>query len=111
MRTRAGQTGFSSFRQAYPRPCRGAWALLLGVGADKITALHLAEHRAEYPDKRTVANAAPLLVEGVRQWLEWEQLRLEDDDFVEVTSQFASSDTSARPGTVGQAPVQLSGTP
>ena len=84
-----------------------AWALLLGVGADKVTALHLAGHRAEYRGKRTVANAAPLLVEGVRQWFEWEELRLEDLDYVEVTSQFASSDTSARAGTVGQAPAQL----
>jgi Aminoglycoside 3-N-acetyltransferase len=72
-------------------------AILLRVGADKITALHLAEHRAEYPDKRTVVNGGPLLVEGVRQWLEWEELRVEYHDFVEVTSQFDSSDISTGP--------------
>jgi len=84
-----------------------AYVLLLGVGHEKSTVLHLAEHRCEYPGKHTVRNGAPLTVDGVRRWVEWTELWVADDDFEEVGEAFAAETGLTRIGTVGDARVQL----
>lgn len=75
--------------------------VLLGVQADKATALHLAEHRASYPGKHTVRNGGPLRIDGVRQWRTWDEVWLEDHDFIEVASRFAEQHDGVRSGRTG----------
>lgn len=84
-----------------------AWILLLGVTAAKITALHLAEHRATYPGKRTIPNGVAMIVDGRRQWVTWEELDVHDEDFVEVTDAFAADTGLVRTHQVGDATAHL----
>jgi aminoglycoside 3-N-acetyltransferase len=85
----------------------GAGVLLLGVGYEKSTALHLAEHRAEYPGKRTVRNGAPVLRDGERRWVTWEELEVADDDFDAVGSAFVEETGRERRGRVARADARL----
>lgn len=84
-----------------------AWILLLGVSAAKATALHLAEHRASYPGKRTVGNGAAMLVDGRRQWVSWRELDVHDHDFVAVGEAFADDTGLVRVHPVGAAQASL----
>ncbi|MFT3888405.1 MAG: AAC(3) family N-acetyltransferase [Arachnia sp.] len=84
-----------------------AWILLLGVTAAKATALHLAEHRATYPGKRTIPNGAAMLVDGERRWVTWEELDVQDDDFVDVAAAFAADTGLVRTRPVGDATAHL----
>lgn len=78
-----------------------AQVLLLGVGFDKNTSLHLAEARSGLP-VRTVANGAPLVVDGRRQWVTFREPVVDDDDFAAVGEDFAAHG-GVITGTVGQA--------
>ncbi len=60
-----------------------AKVVLLGVGYDKCTALHLAEGRAGLV-RGTASNGAPMMVEGRREWVAWEEVSVEDDDFAQL---------------------------
>lgn len=62
----------------------GARVLLLGVQANKATALHLAEYRASCIGKHLVAKRRPVLVDGKRRWLTWEEMWVDDHDFIDV---------------------------
>lgn len=84
-----------------------AWILLLGVTAAKITALHLAEHRASYPGKRTISNGVATLVDGERQWVTWDELDVHDHDFVDVADAFAADTGLVRTHRVGEAEARL----
>jgi aminoglycoside 3-N-acetyltransferase len=93
-------------------PLRGLYnldarVLLLGAGHDKMTALHLAEHRCEYPGKHHVRNGAPLTIDGERRWHQWEELWVADDDFDAVAGAFAASTGLQRSSPVGEAEAHL----
>lgn len=45
-----------------------ASVLLVGVGHESNSSFHLAEYRANWPSKKTVAEGAPILVDGERRW-------------------------------------------
>ncbi len=60
--------------------------LLLGVGHDRNTSLHLAEYRSGRA--ATGKNGAPLLVDGVRRWVEFEDIALDSDDFPAIGESF-----------------------
>lgn len=60
------------------------YVLLIGVGHDKNTSLHLAENRAGYPSKRTVQESSAMLVDGVRRWVTYSTLEVDDHDFVDL---------------------------
>jgi aminoglycoside 3-N-acetyltransferase len=68
-----------------------AFVLLLGVGHANNTSLHLAEYRADYPDKAWVTKASPVLVEGERQWAEWADLDPDDSDFDALGEAFGAT--------------------
>ena len=55
--------------------------LLLGVDHCNNTSLHLAEFRADYPGKRNIATGSAMLVAGHRQWVAYETLETNPDDF------------------------------
>lgn len=86
----------------------GARVLLLGVQANKATVLHLAEYRASYASKHVVGNGGPVLVEGERRWLTWEEIWVDDHDFIEVVAAFAQAHPAEfRSAVVGAARSQL----
>lgn len=83
-----------------------AHTLLLGVGHAKSTVLHLAEHRSGTlgPTER---NGAPLLVDGARRWVEYDQIVVHDHDFEAVGLVFARQTGLERTGRVGEAEARL----
>jgi aminoglycoside 3-N-acetyltransferase len=81
--------------------------LLLGVGHERNTSLHLAEYRATYSRKRIISSAAPILVDGQRQWVTFEGIDLDDEDFPQIGAAFADATGLVRQGKVGQATALL----
>ncbi len=59
-----------------------AQVLLLGVGYDRCTSLHLAEHRSGV--REHVRQSGPVLVDGRRQWASWDDIDLDETDFPAV---------------------------
>jgi aminoglycoside 3-N-acetyltransferase len=83
-----------------------AWVLLLGVGHDSSTSLHLAECRASFLGERRVVFGAPMLIGGQRHWVEAEEkISVSDvDDFPALGVAFFAANAGssrARAGTVG----------
>ncbi len=66
----------------------GGYILLLGVGHNKNTSLHLAETRAEYPGKHLSRESSAVMIEGRRQWMTYETLVVDDEDFMELGSEY-----------------------
>lgn len=64
------------------------WVLLLGVGHINNTSIHLAEYRADYPGKKETVSKAPMIVEGLRRWMEFRDIELDSDDFGEIGACF-----------------------
>jgi len=83
------------------------WVLLLGVGHANNTSLHLAEYRADFPGKKTITLGAPVLVDGVRQWIQYEDIFLYDEDFEQVGADFARETGEQIHGKVEQADTLL----
>jgi len=83
------------------------WVLLLGVGHENNTSLHLAEARATYPNKKTQRNATPMQVEGERQWVEFTDLSWDETDFEPLGAAFNTESGLVKQGQVGQATALL----
>ena len=64
--------------------------------------LHLAERRALGDDQETIAAGAPILVDGVRQWVSYCE-----PDFDEAGAAFERQDATTRSGPIGQAQATL----
>jgi aminoglycoside 3-N-acetyltransferase len=77
-----------------------AFVLLLGVTHASNTSLHLAEYRADYPGKTWRTEAAPLIVDGERRWVEYPDLEADDSDFEPLGVDFGHSGAERR-GPVG----------
>jgi len=69
-----------------------ASVLLLGVGHANNTSLHLAEYRASWPDKSNHREGAPILVNGRREWVQYEDLDVDEDDFDRIGDAFAATE-------------------
>jgi aminoglycoside 3-N-acetyltransferase len=78
---------------------RNATLLLLGVDHGSTTALHLAEELATWPGKQRGHAGAPILVNGVREWVTYDELAYDDEDFARIGDAFAAT------GGEGQGPV------
>jgi aminoglycoside 3-N-acetyltransferase len=85
----------------------GGWVLLLGAGHGANTSLHLAEHRAAFPTKREVANGAPVMVSGQRQWVRIRDIALDCSDFERIGACFERDAGSVSRGKVGDADARL----
>lgn len=85
------------------------FVLLLGVGHDSNTSMHLAEYRANFPTKRTVQEGAPISTAGTRRWTTFEDIDLDSSDFERIGADFLRSDIGhgVRRGRVGLADCQL----
>ncbi len=80
--------------------------LLLGVGYDKNTSLHLAESRADYPGKKLATEHSAVLVDGKREWVAYETLAVDDADFVPLGETY-DREGSVPVHRIGQAEVRL----
>ena len=78
--------------------------LLLGVGHGSNTSLHLAEYRSGRA--RPGRNGAPVVVDGNRRWVEFEDVALDSSDFLQIGESF-EREIGARRGRVGQAEALL----
>ena len=86
----------------------GGYVLLLGVGFDKCTALHLAENRITWPTRQYVAQGGPVLRDGERVWETWQELWPEDEDFGECGAAFCEAHPELiETALVGNAPAVL----
>ncbi|MCX6069808.1 MAG: AAC(3) family N-acetyltransferase [Chloroflexi bacterium] len=74
--------------------------LLLGVGFDSCTCLHLAEARSGRYDY--IQQGAPILEDGRRMWKTYRNIDYQVDGFVECGAQL-EADGAVRQGTVGSA--------
>jgi len=96
------------FGEASPLGClhrMSAQILLLGVGFERCTALHLAQRRA-WPDAERVPAGAPMLVDGRRQWVRFRLPPLDAELFPEAGLRLAEQGL-VRTGLVGSAPSRL----
>ncbi len=82
------------------------WVLLLGVGHGNNTSLHLAEVRARIPHP-TYRRGAAMRVDGLRQWVNWEDLVWNDEDFVALGADFARETGLQRAGKIAHADALL----
>jgi aminoglycoside 3-N-acetyltransferase len=68
-----------------------AWVLLLGVGHANNTSLHLAEHRAGLSGQQVIRQGSPVLVDGRRRWVTYDELDVDAEDFTELGAAFAAT--------------------
>ena len=84
-----------------------ATVLLLGVGHDCNTSLHLAEIRAFGERAEKVKTGAPVLKNGQRQWVEFMEVKFDDSDFPKIGKAFADSTDLVQSGSIAQGPSLL----
>jgi len=88
---------------------RDAKVLLLGVGFERCTALHLAEQWA-WPGMEREQTGSPVMVDGERRWIAYDAPGLGDSDqYGKIGASFASAG-NVKGGHVGSAPSMLFGT-
>ncbi|MBN8226537.1 aminoglycoside 3-N-acetyltransferase [Corallococcus macrosporus] len=95
----------------------GGKVLMLGAPLEKLTLLHHAEHLADLPGKRVVRYQRPLLVNGERRWVDFEEfdtsepvtdaLRASSVDPFTLIGEQCLTEGIGRAGAVGQAPSHL----
>lgn len=78
--------------------------LLIGVGYDKNTSLHLADVRAKYPGKTYANESSAMLLDGERQWVTYETLVVDGEDFLEIGAAFEAA-CKVQGTTIGNAAV------
>ncbi len=66
----------------------GGYVLLIGVGHDKNTSLHLADVRADYPGKHMCTEYSAVTENSVRVWKKYETLYVDGEDFCEIGAAF-----------------------
>ncbi|AZK46390.1 aminoglycoside N(3)-acetyltransferase [Paenibacillus lentus] len=86
---------------------RHGWVLLLGVGHESNTSLHLAEHRASYYGKKAIECKAPITREGIRQWISYTDLDYESADFGRLGVDYERSGGQAHRGKIAGADARL----
>lgn len=86
-----------------------AKVLLLGVGHANNTSLHLAEVRALGARLPRIRQGTAMLVDGVRQWVEYDEVVVDSDDFEALGARYAEVCPlhALTVGTVGAGPALL----
>ncbi len=64
------------------------YVLLIGVGYDKNTCLHLADARADFKSKHTTIEHSAVFENGLRVWKSYETLAVDGEDFVDIGKAF-----------------------
>lgn len=81
--------------------------LLIGVGYDKSTSLHLADALANYPSKRNCTESSAILVDGERKWVDYDTLFVDGEDFEEIGKIFEDNKENFSLGKIGDGEVRL----
>lgn len=82
------------------------YVLLIGVGYDKNTSIHLADVRADYPGKHNVTEHSAVLENGVRVWKAYDTLYVDGEDFTEIGDAFERLH-KVNKTTLGKAEIRL----
>lgn len=80
--------------------------LLLGVGYDKNTSIHLADVRAEYPGKHNCTEYSAIMENGARVWKRYDTLFVDGEDFEEIGTAFEKKHPVSK-GVIGEAEIRL----
>lgn len=80
--------------------------LLLGVGYDKNTSIHLADVRAKYPGKHDCIEHSAILENGKRVWKAYKTLFVDGEDFEKIGNAFDKTGL-ATIGKIGNADARL----
>lgn len=80
--------------------------LLVGVTHENNSSLHLAEYRSDFPGKKFISNGCAMTVNNQRQWVEWEGLAHNSDDFKQLGKDFESK-INYKLGKIGLAEARL----
>lgn len=80
--------------------------LLLGVGHDRNTSLHLCEYRADWPGRKVIKYGSAILIGEARQWVNCDDLEVNSGDFAEIGWDFIQSGR-VKMGNVGGGKSQL----
>lgn len=83
-----------------------AYVLLIGVGHESNTSLHLAEYLCDRP-KTQVIEKAPMIVNGARQWVEFENIEIDDSGFGAFGKEVERETILVQIGLVGKATARL----
>lgn len=82
------------------------YVLLIGVGYDKNTSLHLADVRASYPGKHNCTEYSAMMENGKRVWKEYDTLFVDGEDFDDIGKAFEQVHT-VRKVTLGNGTLTL----
>lgn len=80
--------------------------LLIGVGYDKNTSLHLADARAVYPGKHNCVEHSAVMESGKRVWKAYETLFVDGEDFVQIGEAFERAN-AVKKAKLGNAELRL----
>ncbi|MFX0010946.1 MAG: aminoglycoside N(3)-acetyltransferase [Candidatus Hermodarchaeota archaeon] len=80
--------------------------LLIGVSHINNSSLHLAEYRSDFPGKRRRMTGSAVKVGNRNQWVEWEELNINSDDFDHLGKDFELI-ADYKPGKIGLAESRL----
>lgn len=83
-----------------------AKVLLIGVGYDKNTSIHLADVRANYASKHNCIEASAIMENGKRVWKEYETLFVDGEDFEDIGAAFEEKNMANITG-IGNAKIRL----
>lgn len=80
--------------------------LLLGVGYDKNTSLHLADELANYPSKHHVKESSAIFLKGKREWVTYDTLFVDGEDFEVIGENFEKENEDVIIERLGNATVR-----
>jgi len=83
-----------------------AKVLLIGVGYDKNTSIHLADVRANYPGKHDCIEHSAIMENGIRVWKAYTTLYVDGEDFEEIGTAF-EKERPVNIGKIGDAESRL----
>ena len=75
--------------------------VLIGVGHQNNTSLHLAEHRSNNSRQRLKSCGAPQWVNGAQQWTTYQDLDHDEGDFAEIGAAFIASGGTEQRASLG----------
>ncbi|AOZ91301.1 aminoglycoside N(3)-acetyltransferase [Paenibacillus crassostreae] len=82
------------------------YILLIGVGYDKNTSLHLAETRANFPTKKFTDESSAIMIDGKRSWITYTTQAVDDADFIQLGNEY-DKENNNRIYKVGNADVRF----
>lgn len=88
----------------------GGHVLLLGVEHDRNTSIHLAEYDSR-TNKSRITEKAPMIVNGAKRWIEFDEIDLDNSDFQDIGAKFELDTGEVSCGSVGDAQAKFMSQP